>query len=340
MKKYRLQTGVISSIFCLAAASALNAAADSETGKSVAPISLTRLPVQRGTYEVKGDTRVSGEQKPEALYIGWFDVRLNRDFEWFEAEVAVDDNGQKGEICDFSIANEDKVLKSLELKPGDGPVAVRVKVKGSERLKVSSGSLGMTNRFGRWLNPRLVPDSSSASLLASLLGVEGAAKPDAPAPPEPARAPAEVPILSVDPDGLDDLAAGLAECVGKDSEWRDRSPIRVGVARFKLIPQSLDADNAENVFENLTGSLIKTGVFRVVDSDELDAALEKLQITTTGHIDAASAKKIGELINVQAILVGSVTYDGTIVILNARLVNTSTGEATVANRVVLKRAKS
>jgi len=95
--------------------------------------------------------------------------------------------------------------------------------------------------------------------------------------------------------------------------------------------------------DELTTQLVKTGEFSVVERQQIDAVLSEQKLGMSGVVDAATAAKIGKLLGVQAVVTGSITqfsldsksagigrfaatYTEAESVLDARLVNTTTGE--------------
>ena len=105
------------------------------------------------------------------------------------------------------------------------------------------------------------------------------------------------------------------------------------------------AQAAQDVFVT---ELFKSGKFRVVDREQLDAIMQEKGLTLSGDIDPKTAMKIGKLLGVNYLLTGAVTEYGTtdvsgggggvfagkrkfVAALNARLIDTSTGEVVWAD---------
>jgi curli biogenesis system outer membrane secretion channel CsgG len=106
------------------------------------------------------------------------------------------------------------------------------------------------------------------------------------------------------------------------------------------------AEAAQDVFVT---ELVKSGKFRVVEREQLEALMKEKNLSLSGDVDPSSAIKIGKLLGVNYLLTGSVTEYGTtdkgahgsgigripgfsagkrsfVAALNARLIDTSTGE--------------
>jgi curli biogenesis system outer membrane secretion channel CsgG len=97
---------------------------------------------------------------------------------------------------------------------------------------------------------------------------------------------------------------------------------------------------AQDVFVT---ELVKSGKFRVVDREQLEAMMQEKHLTQSGDIDPKTAMKLGKILGVNYLLTGAVTEYGNtdvsgggggvsagkrkfVAALNARLINASTGE--------------
>lgn len=108
---------------------------------------------------------------------------------------------------------------------------------------------------------------------------------------------------------------------------------------------------AQDVFVT---ELVKSGKFRVVEREQLEALMKEKNLTLSGDVDPATAVKVGKLLGVNYLLTGAVTEYGAeekgahgggfrglpgfgvrkktfVAALNARLIDTSTGEVAWAD---------
>ena len=100
------------------------------------------------------------------------------------------------------------------------------------------------------------------------------------------------------------------------------------------------AEAAQDVFVT---ELVKSGKFRVVEREQLAALMEEKNLALSGDIDPSTAVRIGKLLGVNYLLAGAVTEFGNtdvggggfgvsagkrkfVAAMNARLIDTSTGE--------------
>jgi curli biogenesis system outer membrane secretion channel CsgG len=126
-----------------------------------------------------------------------------------------------------------------------------------------------------------------------------------------------------------------------------RSKPLVAVLEFKSIwvPQGSPRQNVVAEQDLWATQLVKSGKFRVVEREQLQALMTKNSLTLSGNIDAATAIRAGKLLGVQYLLTGSVTEYGFtdkgaqgnnrpfVVAMSTQLIDTSTGEIVWADEV-------
>lgn len=131
----------------------------------------------------------------------------------------------------------------------------------------------------------------------------------------------------------------------------DSTKPRIAVIEFKNKADNQwwyhgGAEAAQDVFVT---ELVKSGKFRVVEREQLAALMQEKGLTLSGDVDPKSAIKVGKLLGVNFLLTGSVTEYGAtekgargpgigglpgfsvgkktfVAAMNARLIDTSTGE--------------
>ena len=65
----------------------------------------------------------------------------------------------------------------------------------------------------------------------------------------------------------------------------------------------------------------------MVERSQLDKVIEELHLTMSGRFDEASVQRIGKLLGVDAVIVGSYTELGTHTVeVNSRVIHVETGE--------------
>ena len=80
------------------------------------------------------------------------------------------------------------------------------------------------------------------------------------------------------------------------------------------------------VAEELITRLHETNKFKVIERQLLNKIINEQKLTLTGIVDPASAKKLGRLLGVDAIVSGSITDLSKTLRVNARMISTETGE--------------
>ena len=120
-------------------------------------------------------------------------------------------------------------------------------------------------------------------------------------------------------DGIKDLAAQITASAAKQEKQR------IAVLPFHELdgpPTVLGTYLAEELVTNL----FQLGNFKIVERQLLDKVMGELRIEQSGAIDAKTAKEIGRIAAVDAIVTGSITDLESFVAVNCRLIDTTTGE--------------
>lgn len=129
-------------------------------------------------------------------------------------------------------------------------------------------------------------------------------------------------------EGVKDLATQISTAATKQSKQK--------IAVLPL--RELDGQPTilgTYVAEELITGLVQIGSFDVVERQLLDKLLSEQKIEQTGAIDPATAKKVGRILGVDAIVTGSITDLTTFMAINCRLIDTSTGAVFGAAHVTI-----
>lgn len=102
------------------------------------------------------------------------------------------------------------------------------------------------------------------------------------------------------------------------------SKSRIAVIEFSDIVGKVTA-LGKFVAEELTTRLFITKKFEVIERELLNKVLQEHKLNLTGIIDQATAKELGKIIGVDAIVTGTITDFGKTAKINARLIATETG---------------
>ena len=119
-------------------------------------------------------------------------------------------------------------------------------------------------------------------------------------------------------EGIKDLATQIASSASKEKKQK------IAVLPFRELdgkPTILGSF----ISEELVTDLIGAGGFDVVERAMLDRLLGEIKLGQTGVIDPETAKKVGKVASVDAIVTGSITDLQSYVALNCRLIDTQTG---------------
>src|SRR5438132_3850070 len=120
-------------------------------------------------------------------------------------------------------------------------------------------------------------------------------------------------------DGIKDLAAQITASAAKQQKQK------IAVLPFRELegqPTVLGTYLAEELVTNL----FQLGNFEIVERQLLDKVLGELKVEQSGAIDPSTAKEIGRVTGVDAIVTGSITDLQSFVGVNCRLIDTTTGK--------------
>lgn len=100
---------------------------------------------------------------------------------------------------------------------------------------------------------------------------------------------------------------------------------KITIAVLDFDAKNISQESAEAVTDLLRTELFNTGRFKVVERQEIQRIIKEQQFQVSGVTDSDQVVEIGRLLNVQAIMVGTVTKLGSTHLINTRLVNVRTG---------------
>jgi curli biogenesis system outer membrane secretion channel CsgG len=121
----------------------------------------------------------------------------------------------------------------------------------------------------------------------------------------------------------------VAEAVPAIVKYPDS--INMAVAEFEgnNVSQA-DASTAANF---LRTELVKDGHFKIVEREEMDKILSEAAFQQTGCTDSSCAVKMGKLLNVQQMILGSVSYIMGSYVINVNIVDIETGQVLNSEKV-------
>ena len=120
------------------------------------------------------------------------------------------------------------------------------------------------------------------------------------------------------PDGIKDLATQIATGVAKEQKQK------IAVLPFRELDGRATVLGTY-ISEQLVTDLFAAGVLDIVERAMLDKLIGEIRLGQNGVIDPETAKKLGKVAGVDAIVTGSITDLQTYVALNCRLIDAQTG---------------
>lgn len=141
--------------------------------------------------------------------------------------------------------------------------------------------------------------------------------------------------IVVDSKSLETLANNLAQQVN-DAGLAKNGKVQLAITKFKLV-SICKKSVSDDVLDDLSTYLLKTKTFKLIEREQLEKAIKELKFNLTGFIEPKKAIELGKMVGAQAILIGSVSDRGATVMVNARIINTKTGEADIAENVEMKK---
>ena len=117
------------------------------------------------------------------------------------------------------------------------------------------------------------------------------------------------------------------------------SQSRPTIAVLTLEAKNVGQETADAVADILSTELFNSQRFKVIERQAIQRILEEQKLQMTGVTDMSKAVEIGKILNVEKILIGSVSRLGESYIINTRLVDVKTGALEVAQNVTNKRGE-
>ena len=112
-------------------------------------------------------------------------------------------------------------------------------------------------------------------------------------------------------------------------ELSDKQKTTIAIANFVDLSGNV-SDFGKFLAEELITRLYKTKKLKIVERQRLDNVITEQKLSLTELIEASSAKRIGRILGVDAIVAGSITELGNNFRVNARIISTETGELLAA----------
>jgi hypothetical protein len=123
------------------------------------------------------------------------------------------------------------------------------------------------------------------------------------------------------------LSRNLTEAYGKKEGDFFKLNLSIGEIENKS-PRAKALQMGQTIREMLLSIFSRSQVFAVIERDKLDIILSEQELQLSGITDASSAVEIGNLLNAEVILFGTITELGGNFIISCSFVNVETGEQT------------
>ena len=130
-------------------------------------------------------------------------------------------------------------------------------------------------------------------------------------------------VVSVKSQSLDQRTGELSQQIAKNMETGQKR--RIAVLEFTDL-QGQVTNFGRYLSEELITRLYDSSKFKVVERQLLNKVIAEQKLSLTGVVDPASAKKLGSVLGVDAIVSGTVADRGDTLKINARLIDCQTGE--------------
>lgn len=135
-----------------------------------------------------------------------------------------------------------------------------------------------------------------------------------------------LPVFASELDNkLNDLSKQIISNMTKNKGLiNQNNKVTIAVIEFPTI-EGTSTLLGRSIAEQLTTKLYLTKKFDIIERGLLNKVLAELQLNTTSIIDSESAKRLGKILGVNAIVTGTITELDKSLQLNARLIATETG---------------
>ncbi|MHC4662548.1 MAG: CsgG/HfaB family protein [Planctomycetota bacterium] len=132
------------------------------------------------------------------------------------------------------------------------------------------------------------------------------------------------------PDAEEPLLPEIIEKPGVREPVPKGTQPKVAVFNFDDKTPGAETNYGEIVAEFFHSAMFNTESFRLMEREQIMKILREQNFGTTDIVDKTKTIKIGKLLQVEYILVGSIAKMGTVYAINARMINVKTGETAAA----------
>jgi TolB-like protein len=132
-------------------------------------------------------------------------------------------------------------------------------------------------------------------------------------------------------EDLDNAIKKLADKISR--HITDKKKTKIAVIPFQNLKTDVVSTFGKYIAEELTTALFNSGKFEIIERNLLNKILDELKLSQTGAVDPSSAKELGKITGVNAIVTGTIQDLINRVAVNCRLIETETGNIFAAASV-------
>jgi len=136
----------------------------------------------------------------------------------------------------------------------------------------------------------------------------------------------------------EDLDTAINKLADKISQhMAEKEKTKIAVIPFQDLKTDMITTLGKYIAEELTTALFNSGKFHIMERNLLNKVLDELKLSQTGAVDSSSAKELGKITGVDAVVTGTIQDLITRVAVNCRLIETETGNIfAAASEKILK----
>jgi len=113
---------------------------------------------------------------------------------------------------------------------------------------------------------------------------------------------------------------------------------KMAIIPFSYADETSKSRDGAVISERLTMKMINLQKFEIIERSVLDKVMNELKLQSSGVIDASTAKQLGKVLGVDAIITGTlVRRTGGDIEVNARIIKTETAQAIGAAQIIVKK---
>lgn len=134
---------------------------------------------------------------------------------------------------------------------------------------------------------------------------------------------------------LDTAILNLADKITQ--HMSEKKKTKIAIIPFQDLTTDMVTILGKYIAEELTTALFDSGKFNIIERNLLNKVLDELKLSQTGAVDPSSAKELGKITGVDAVVTGTIQDLVNRVAINCRLIETETGNIfAAASEKILK----